>query len=273
MNELTSARSAWANFYVIVGSSGGALIGVQFVVITLIAARRRPTTTGGVSAFATPTVVNLAGALVVSAMMSVPWASATALSVAVGFVGLVGLAYGAIVVRRARRQTTYEPLWEDWLWYAALPCVSYAGLVVTGFLRASAELPLFVIGAAALGLLLIGIHNAWDTVTHIVVSEAEDGTPRRHRLVRTGRKALARRIKGHIRGNLNVGNGRLRFVTAKISGTGFVSQVWLKITVAWNGLERAACPSDGPSNVGPWYGEGQYRDSTPFRSGPLVIGQ
>jgi alkylhydroperoxidase/carboxymuconolactone decarboxylase family protein YurZ len=80
-------------------------------------------------------------------------------------------------------------------------------------------------------------------------------------------------IKGHIRGNLNVGNGRLRFVTAKISGTGFVSQVRLKITVAWNGLERAACPSDGPSNVGPWYGEGQYRDSTLFRSGPLVIGQ
>jgi hypothetical protein len=25
------------------------------------------------------------------------------------------------------------------------------------------------LGAAALGLLLIGIHNAWDTVTHIVV--------------------------------------------------------------------------------------------------------
>jgi hypothetical protein len=28
---------------------------------------------------------------------------------------------------------------------------------------------MFVIGTAALCLLLIGIHNAWDTVTHIVV--------------------------------------------------------------------------------------------------------
>jgi hypothetical protein len=27
--------------------------------------------------------------------------------------------------------------------------------------------------AAALGLLLIGIHNAWDTVTHIVLTESE----------------------------------------------------------------------------------------------------
>jgi hypothetical protein len=35
---------------------------------------------------------------------------------------------------------------------------------------------LFAIGAAALGLLLIGIRNAWDTVTHIVVSGSDDGT-------------------------------------------------------------------------------------------------
>lgn len=35
-NDMT-ALAAWANFYVIVGSSAGALIGLQFVVITLIA--------------------------------------------------------------------------------------------------------------------------------------------------------------------------------------------------------------------------------------------
>ena len=32
-----TALAGWENFYVIVGSSAGALIGVQFVVITLIA--------------------------------------------------------------------------------------------------------------------------------------------------------------------------------------------------------------------------------------------
>jgi hypothetical protein len=32
-----TALSEWENFYVIVGSSAGALIGLQFVVITLIA--------------------------------------------------------------------------------------------------------------------------------------------------------------------------------------------------------------------------------------------
>jgi lipid-A-disaccharide synthase-like uncharacterized protein len=37
--------SDWASFYVLVGSSGAALIGMQFVVMTLIASRdERPTT-------------------------------------------------------------------------------------------------------------------------------------------------------------------------------------------------------------------------------------
>ena len=174
MPESMNALAGWESFYVIVGSSGGALIGLQFVVITLIADRRHRTTTGGVSAFATPTVVHLTGALLVSAIMSAPWPSARGLSVAVGMVGLAGLAYAAVVVGRARTQTAYEPVWQDWLWYAVLPCVAYGALVVTAFFQTNTAVPLFVIGSAALGLLLIGIHNAWDTVTHIVVSESSD---------------------------------------------------------------------------------------------------
>ena len=172
MTESASALSSWESFYVIVGSSGGALIGLQFVVITLIADKRHLATAGAVGAFGTPTVVHLAGALLVSAIMSAPWPSLVPLSVVLGTCGLGGLAYAAIVVRRARRQKDYEPVWEDWLWYAVLPCVSYGTLIVTAaLLRTNPRFALFVIGSAALGLLLIGIHNAWDSVTHVVVSQ------------------------------------------------------------------------------------------------------
>src|SRR5262245_8801012 len=68
MSELHGLLSSWETFYVIVGSSGGALIGLQFVVITLIADRRHLARAGSLSAFGTPTVVHLAGALVVSAI-------------------------------------------------------------------------------------------------------------------------------------------------------------------------------------------------------------
>jgi hypothetical protein len=179
MTEPTSAISAWESFYVIVGSSGGALIGLQFVVITLIAERRQLTTSGGLGAFATPTVVHLTAALVVSAVMSAPWPSVVALSVTLGLIGLAGVVYGALVVRRARRQTNYKPVFEDWLWYAVLPCIAYGGLATAALLPATGELPLFAIGSAALSLLLIGIHNAWDTVTHIVVTHSgPGGTPK-----------------------------------------------------------------------------------------------
>ena len=57
-NDMT-ALSGWENFYVIVGSSAGALIGLQFVVIALIA--DMPIVRGQAqagAAFATPTIVH-----------------------------------------------------------------------------------------------------------------------------------------------------------------------------------------------------------------------
>jgi hypothetical protein len=162
--------SLWQSFYVIVGSSGAALIGIQFVVIALVAGRRKGVATSdAIGAFATPTVVHLGGALVVSALMSAPWPSLTGASVALAVCGLGGLAYAATVMRRARRQTAYVPVWEDWVWYAAFPCCAYAALAAGALLlRTTGNGALFVIAGAALSLLLLGIHNAWDTVTHVV---------------------------------------------------------------------------------------------------------
>jgi hypothetical protein len=162
--------TAWESYYVIVGSSGAALIGLQFVVITLIAGMRRRTDAGALSAFGTPTVVHLTGALLVSAIMSAPWPTLFPASVTLALCGLGGLAYGAVVFRRARGQSGYKPVWEDWLWFTILPSCAYAALTLGAvFLRGATAPALFAIGATALGLLLIGIHNAWDTVTHLVV--------------------------------------------------------------------------------------------------------
>ncbi|MEN3337045.1 MAG: hypothetical protein V7647_721 [Acidobacteriota bacterium] len=172
MNESTSLLRAWESFYVIVGSSGGALIGLQFVVITLIADSRRGTHAGALSAFGTPTVIHLAGALVVSAIMSAPWPSIGLLAATLGTCGVLGVAYGATVLVRARRQTGYRPVWQDWIWYVTLPCLVYAALAVAAFcLRTHTEIGLAGVAAVALALLLVGIHNAWDTVTHLVVSD------------------------------------------------------------------------------------------------------
>src|SRR5258708_37593816 len=66
-NEMT-AFTEWQNFYVIVGSSAGALIGLQFVVITLIADMpfRHGAEQAG-QAFAAPTLGSFGGGLVLAA--------------------------------------------------------------------------------------------------------------------------------------------------------------------------------------------------------------
>ena len=164
--------SAWESFYVIVGSSAAALIGLQFVVITLIADMRKriAADAASVSAFGTPTVVHFGGALVISAGMSAPWPSPAMLSRILLLCGVGGMLYAALIVRRARRQTTYHPVAEDWVFYAILPFLAYAALALAGLKLATATAgALFGVGAVALGLLLLGIHNAWDTVTHLVL--------------------------------------------------------------------------------------------------------
>lgn len=158
-------------FYLIVRSSAAALIGIQFVVITLSANMRRPATADSISAFGTPTVVQLVSALLISAFMNVPWGSLPAASVALAVCGALGLAYCGRVIRRARRQTYYLPERADWLWYTLLPCGAYGLLLVSAlFLRTASRFSLYAIGVSILSLLLIGLHNAWDTITHIVVA-------------------------------------------------------------------------------------------------------
>lgn len=165
--------SGWGNFYVIVGSAGAALIGVQFVVMTLVASLRSTAPADTVGAFSTPTVAHFSNALLVSAIMSAPWPSLLPVSFVLGVCGVGGLIYSAVVIRRTRRQTGYQPVWQDWVWYAILPCTLYAVLALAAcYLRTAAGFDLFLIAAATLGLLLVGVHNAWDSVTHIVISNS-----------------------------------------------------------------------------------------------------
>jgi hypothetical protein len=174
----------WVNFFVIVGSSAGALIGLQFVVMALIADMpRTPNQAQAGHAFATPTIVHFATVLVLSAALSAPWRGIGGPSLFWGLIGLCGLVYVAIVTRRLRRQTAYQPVFEDWLFHALLPLAAYATLAVSAWeARAKAHQAMFGVAAAALLLLFIGIHNAWDAVTyHIFVNRpktAETEQPR-----------------------------------------------------------------------------------------------
>ena len=170
-----SARTAWESFYVIVGSSAGALVGLQFVVIALLTETRRRSTTREIDAFATPTILHFCGALLIAAILSAPWPSLVGPGRALVVCGLAGVIYMIIVIRRAATQTRYKPVFEDWMRHAILPFVAYAALLGAALLLGRRLVgPLFVVAGAALLLLFIGIHNAWDTVTYIALGHMQD---------------------------------------------------------------------------------------------------
>ena len=165
-----TALAGWENFYVIVGPSAGALIGLQFVVITLIAQEPiAPGTAQAASAFGTPTIIHFAAVLLLSAVISAPWHGIGAAAVLWGIVGLSGVVYAVIVARRLRVQAAYQPDFEDRLFHVLLPFAAYAMLAVSAYAAgAHGREALFGVGAAVLLLLFIGIHNTWDAVTYHV---------------------------------------------------------------------------------------------------------
>ena len=160
----------WQNFYVIIGSAAATLTGLMFVVITLLAGVRGRRSSGALGAFTTPNVVHFGAVLLVAALLSAPWQALWPAGLLLGLSGLGEVSYVIIVFRRARRQTDYQPVLEDWLWYMVLPLVSYTALVVAAILLPGQPTPaLFVIAAATVLLLFTGIHNAWDNVIYIVI--------------------------------------------------------------------------------------------------------
>ena len=167
-----SPFAAWENFYVIVGSSAAALTGLQFVVVVLGAEAR--SIGPEVGAFGTPTVVHFCAALLISAILSVPWRAVSNAGLALEAVGVAGIVYMAVVIRRALRPLRYVPVLEDWLWHCAFPLVAYVTLLVAAFvLQRDPPRTLLVIGGTALFLLFIGIHNAWDAVTYIATQQPQ----------------------------------------------------------------------------------------------------
>jgi len=159
------------------GSSAGALIGLQFVVITLIA--ELPIKRGAAqasAAFSTPSVVHFAVVLFLSAMLSAPWHEIDVGAVGCGIVGLGGIIYSLVVAWRLRMQTAYEPVLEDWMSYVVVPAVAYVILAVSSYVAyVRPRSGMFFAGTAAVLLLFVGIYNAWDTVTyHLFVQRREE---------------------------------------------------------------------------------------------------
>lgn len=180
MQEIvTSPLAPWQNFYVIIGTAAATLTGLIFIVVTLLTGVRQRVSAASDSfgVFNSPNIVHFCAVLLVAATLSAPWPALWMAGLLLGLLGLGGVLYMGIVLRRARRQIHYQPVLEDWLWHTIFPSVSYAALLIAAiWLSRQPTLTSFVIAAGTVALLFIGIHNAWDDVAYIALELYPHGT-------------------------------------------------------------------------------------------------
>ena len=168
-DSVAAAQQHWDSFYVVVGSSAGALTGLMFVVIAL-SADRREAPASGLRAFATPTIFHFCAVLLLGALLLMPNPGELLLGVLVVANGAVGIAFLTITARRMSEPLGYKLVLSDWVWHVLLTWVAYLGVALGGItIGLGAAAGFYAIGAGALLLLFIGIHNAWDAAVWITV--------------------------------------------------------------------------------------------------------
>ena len=156
---------AWHDFYVMIGTSAGALVGATFVVATLAGNIEKRVL--GIRGFITPATVHLGSALIGSAILMVPTLTALFVALLLGVGGLAGVVYGVIVYFRV---TKLNIDMIDRFWYGIFPVLMYALLGVSAYLVfQDVDHGLELIAAALVALLVIGMRNAWDMATFMIL--------------------------------------------------------------------------------------------------------
>ena len=160
----------WENYYLSLGPSAAALIGLMFVVVTLTAGRDRNEVQRGKRLYTSPIVWHLGVVLVLSGAASAPTMTAPLFGAVVGGLAVLGIgvcAHNAIEIARVPISGEENNRFDVW-WYGIIPALAYLGLGLAALLvllgnrwGASAT------AAALMALLLISIHGEWDLVTYL----------------------------------------------------------------------------------------------------------
>ena len=162
--------AAWETFYLVVGTSAGALVGVMFIVATLTAEITLDQINRGTTIYQNPTVFHFGVIVAVSAMALVPEHLLPVIAVLTGFIAIGGLAYAGVTLRRiSEPYDFYQATNWDRLFFGFLPGLSYL-LMLGGAIAVfwTPEIAAETIGAGTLLLLLVSIRNAWDVATFAV---------------------------------------------------------------------------------------------------------
>lgn len=169
----------WDSFYLLVGGAAGALIGLLFIVVTLIHGSDAELKLRAASVYMTPTVAHLSMVLLLSALATAPGIPITPTGFIFGGCAFVCLAFTARALFMFLTKTIQASHWSDLWGYGVMPFTACLGLAasVVAIWWAPATWAARGIAASVIFMLLIAIRNAWDLVTWITAKGGDMEAP------------------------------------------------------------------------------------------------
>jgi hypothetical protein len=157
----------WSEFYLLAGSAAAVLIGLIFVVISLMQDRSRSTVLAGSRLYMGPIVLGVSFVLVLSAAALTPGIQPLTFAAISGLIALWGLGRGLMSVVGIGRLKA-EVHWSDLWFYGVIPGLIYValGFVSLAFLNGS-RCAYYGLAVVITALLLSAIRNEWDLITWI----------------------------------------------------------------------------------------------------------
>jgi hypothetical protein len=175
MPALGDVLTSWHEFYTLLGTAAGTLVGLLFVAATVGGQAFSSDRPAPLRVFLSATVIHFSTILGVSLILLAPLQSWVLLGVMVLACGVVGVAYYGLAWYDAARDGLIARIdLEDRIWYAVLPVIAYIVEVASGILMMSHSDAGFRMLALSLGMLLvIGLHNAWDITVWAITRRRE----------------------------------------------------------------------------------------------------
>ena len=168
----------WDEFYLMVGSAAAVLIGLIFVVVTLMQDRSRSSVLAGSKLYMGPIVLQVSFVLLLSAGALVPAMTEREFAAGAAAIALLGFGRGiySTVGIAQLGKSEGAPHWTDVWFYGVIPALLFALLAGVAF-AFWYDLSWARDGVAGLitCLLLLAIRNEWDLVTWL--APRADDTP------------------------------------------------------------------------------------------------
>ena len=158
----------WGEFYLLAGSAAAVLIGLIFVVVTLMQDKPRSTMMAGARLYMGPVVLQVSFVLVLSAAALTPGIAARDYAIIAAIVALWGLYRGVQSIVGIRKLYWQEdpPHWTDQWFYGVFPTILSLGVAEVAWAFWVGETwAVNGVAVAITAILLLAIRNEWDLVT------------------------------------------------------------------------------------------------------------